>query len=151
MGTDLVTLREAGRLSGKSVDTLRRWIRAGRLQAQRSAADPNAPVLVARADVQALVIADAGAPRHATAAVPHVGVQPPMQSGELAAVRAHLADVLAQRDGLVRERDSARAELAAVRGDLVDTRARLAAVERELAGGVRGLLGAARRLVTGPR
>lgn len=151
MGADLVTLRDAARLSGKSVDTLRRWIRAGRLPAQRAGADHNAPVLVARGDVQALVIADASAPMHASGAVSAAGGHQPMQSGELAAVRAHLADVLAQRDGLRRERDEARAELAAVRVELGDTRRRLELVERELAGGVRGLLGAARRLVTGPR
>lgn len=146
MSTDLVTVKEAARLVGKSEDTIKRWVRSKRLEAVREGSGPTAPVLVSKGAALA-VARDAVQGASGGARAPVGRRAPGGSAGELAAVQEHLADVqrerddlLAQRDGLRRELAEARHELASVRGELVDARKRLAVVEKELAGGVRGLL-----------
>ncbi len=52
---DLMTLRQAAELVGRSVDTLRRWRTEHGLRDYRNTADMSAPSLVSRADLLALV------------------------------------------------------------------------------------------------
>ena len=151
MGTEMVTLREAAKLTGKSLDTLRRWIRAGHVEAEHAGDSPSAPVLVQRASLLAYAATIGGTPVGA-ASIARAGAKG-VPSSVLAAVQSHLHtlererdDLVAQRDGLRRELADTRTELAAARAELAEKSKRLDAVERELAGGVRGLLtGAVKR------
>jgi len=50
MSTDMLTLKQAAVQSGKSVSTLRSWIRAGKLKADKGGGG-NAPVMVSKSDL----------------------------------------------------------------------------------------------------
>lgn len=127
---EIVTLRVAAKRIGRTVDTLRRWRRDGLLEFEEHP-DRMGRALVSMGALLAV------ASRHAKETRPapntRAGASPGTSDEALAAVRAHLADALAQRDSLTAELKQARSELAA-------TRERLLAVERELNGGVRGFL-----------
>ena len=141
MADELVTVKEAARLTGKSPDTVKRWIKAGKLKATQTGASDNAPVMVRRADALALVRALAAAPRHHRDVVPVPAERAHADDGALhGALQAHLADVVRQRDALERRLAERDGEVAGLRLELADARRRLEAVERELRGGVRGLL-----------
>ncbi len=140
---DLLSLREAATVAERSPDTLRRWVRAGKLT--RHVGDPtpgggSAPLRIDRVELVALLVASEQAPR--TAGAPSqspegVGVHPvqtpastPLPTpGSMptplgAAGPVHVARLEGEL-ALARTRE----ELAAVRGELATARASMAAVE----------------------
>lgn len=135
-----LTLREAAKHVGRHPDTLKRWVKEGKLGVVKGVGKGGATLV--ELDAVLAAASAGGAPPHAPSPVSPPGAG---GRGEVQALRAHLADVQRERDGLARRLEAREAELAAVRVELQDTRRRLEAVERELAGGVRGLLTAARR------
>jgi len=142
---DLLPLADAARSIGKSVDTLRRWKRAGLLAFHGP--DEQGRALVQRA---ALLLAAQGHARDTAPMRPPRGQKAPVASppaivgaaaqGELAAVRETLAEVRAERDELKAQRTRLQSDVDELRRLLEDSRQRVAALERELNGGVRGLL-----------
>ena len=146
---DLVTLREASLLTGRSARTIRRWRDEGKLRTWAAREGAGAPPVVSRAELDtvaatAAVAATApralGGQRTRTTAAAATGWERAVD-----ALRHERDDLVAQRDGLRRERDDARGEAARLAAEVSELRRRLEAVERELAGGVRGLLTTARR------
>lgn len=139
---DLLTMRQASALVGRSIDTLRRWRREHGLMDYRDAADPTAPSLLSRAevvDLAARLAADRPDPRGIVDAVAFpsgdplaAGVTPAStaparlpgsaslagpSSASLALVADLAADLRAERDRLRAERDAARAEADAARAE----------------------------------
>ena len=146
---DLVSLREASLLTGRSARTIRRWRDEEKLRTWAAREGAGAPPMVSRAEldtVAATAAVAATAPRApgGQRTRPTAAAAPGWEKA-VDALAHERDDLLAQRDGLARRLDAREAELATVRADLADTRRRLEAVERELAGGVRGLLTSARK------
>ena len=133
-----ITLAKAARLVGKSADTLRRWKRAGLISfEQEQGDDGRVRTMVTRGEVlqAASVHARDTSPTKSTAKA-----REKQESGELAAVRKHLAMVENVLSDVQADRDHWRDQATRTQKQLEDTQTRLTAVERELNGGVRGLL-----------
>lgn len=164
---DLLTLKQAATLLGRSVDTLRRWRRERGLRDWRDPADRSAPTLVSRADVIDIAAAVAAerpdlagvvdavtwSPDDPLAATPSPASLAPERlpgSASLAiggpsavALVAELAaDLRGERDRLRAERDAARAEAE-------QARARVIALEALIAHGRRSALDAERVKLSG--
>lgn len=154
--TDLIPLKEACAIIGKSPDTVRRWHKDKGIAWHREPGNPSAPVFVSKAEVLRIAADIAGSARSAspTSAPLPVGVARGAVAAEgtgaalTSAMQAHLAtlegvvsDARKERDALRAELDAVRADLAVARAHLADRDARIAALERELNGGTRGLLG----------
>jgi hypothetical protein len=140
---DLLTLRQAASLVGRSIDTLRRWRGEHGLRDWREASDSTAPSLVSRAEVIDLVarlaasrpdaagIVDAvgipigdplaQTPTPASLARPRIPNRPPvptpMHTLDLVAVL--VADLRAERDRLQGERDRLQVERDTARASMV--------------------------------
>ena len=110
---DLVPIRDAARLVGRGLSTVRAWCASGELTAYHGAGTHpgNRPVLVSRAELLILA-ATSKSPTPGRAPPPVATMAPAVEAAELATVRAELATARA-------ERDLVRAELAA-RADVVD-------------------------------
>ena len=142
---DLITLKEAAKLTGKAEHSLRRWKREKGLKDWRDTKDARAPSLVSRAEVTAIAVQVAST---AVVDTTRKGTGGQVSAQAVATVlREHLhtlerdvEDLRVQRDATARRLVDREAELAMVRAELVDTRKRVDALERELNGGVRGLL-----------
>ncbi len=139
MGEDeVVSVQDAARRIGRTVDTLRRWRRAGVI-AFEPGTDEKGRALVRMGPLLAAAAGHAKEtrPRAPLAQTPAPALPPSIGAaavqGELDAVRRHLASVEAERDRALAEAKEARTELR-------EARARLQSVEKELNGGVRGLL-----------
>lgn len=130
---DLLTMRQASALVGRSIDTLRRWRREHGLRDYRDAADPTAPSLLSRRetvdlaarlaadrpDLRGIVDAVAFASDDPLAALVTPASSAPMRlpgaasltsSASLALVADLAADLRSERDRLRAERDEAVAE-----------------------------------------
>lgn len=127
MPDDLIPLKEASKLIGRSVDTLRRWKRQGTIDFHQNPDDKSKLYVSRGAVLQATSVKVA--PVEPVPAVAPAATK----SAELDAIKAHLEDVRT-------ERDSWKTEVKRLQVELTDVRTRLATVERELNGGVRGLL-----------
>jgi len=155
---DVMTLRQAAELVGRSVDTLRRWRAEHGLRDWRNTADMSSPSLVSRSDVLALVARlQAGRPGAdgivdgvvvGSADADRIGTYlRPAPAGGSALVAGLVDDLRAQRDtaqaALVLERDRAQAAvdaLDAARRDTLELVARLTRLETlVLSGKVRAL------------
>lgn len=154
--TDLIPLKEACAILGKSPDTLRRWHKDKGITWRRELGNPSAPVLVSKAEVLRIAAEVAGVSYPVVQPVVHAGGVATRGAGDAAltgaavtsAMQAHLAtlegvvsDTRRERDALRAELDAARLELAGVRAQLAERDARIVALERQLNGGARGLLG----------
>lgn len=166
---DLLTMRQASGLVGRSVDTLRRWRREHGLRDYRDAADLSAPSLLSRAEVVDLAarlaaerpdhrgIVDAVAfpsddplagsvtpASQAPVRLPGAASLAGPSSASLALVADLAADLRAERDRLRAERDAARAEADAARAELHALTSRVAVLETLVADGRRSALDAER-------
>lgn len=140
---DLVALKEAAVMVGRSVSTLRAWIRAGELTSFREQeTDPNSKVLVSREAILRLAAIEKpvhpGGPRKAVEENPSV---PEVKRGD-----TMIAGLSAERDGLKALVEAQRLTISALEArcrDLEqmahqerlhgqDTRDRLVAAEAEL-------------------
>ena len=163
--TDLLTLKEAMALTGRSERSLRRWRQEGRLKAY-PAHEPGGPggsPLVSKADLMTAATAMAASavvsvvdtakrPRPAVTTAARSAVPMTMAAvegwqrsvialeREVEDLKVQREDLKAQREDMRGQRDEARKELEGVRKELADVRARSTALERELAGGFAGLL-----------
>jgi len=160
--TDLLTLKEAMALTGRSERSLRRWRQDGRLKAY-APLEPGGSPLVSKMDLMAAATAMAAsavvsvvdaAKRPRSAAVTAARSAVPMNMAamegwqrsvialerEVEDLKVQREDLKAQREDMRGQRDEARKELEGVRKELADVRARSTALERELAGGFAGLL-----------
>jgi transposase-like protein len=131
---EVVAVQEAARRIGRTVDTLRRWRRSGVIAFEQGT-DEKGRALVRMGPLLAAAAGHAKEtrPRASLAQTPTHAPVPVVTAAELAAVRAHLAEV--QRD-----KGRLETEVAELRRLLADSRERVAVLERELNGGVRGLL-----------
>lgn len=163
---ELVTLDEAARAVDRSRDTIRRWLRAGRLtrrEGELPAGGGSRPVLVDLDELRRLVVElgiEAEPGRREREAHPPAGAVRPSREAELAAELAAAREVAALRVELAelrgrvalaeREAHLAREALADLRMDRDAWRDRTAALEAELAA-VRAAGAASwwRRLLTG--
>ena len=167
---DLLTMRQASGLVGRSIDTLRRWRREHGLRDYRDAADPSAPSLLSRAevvDLAARLAADRPDLRGIVDAVAFSSDDPlaaaltpasqapvrlpgaaslgiPSAPSTFALVADLAADLRAERDRLRGERDAARAEADAARAELHALTSRVAVLETLVADGRRSALDAER-------
>jgi hypothetical protein len=140
---DLLTLRQASGLVGRSIDTLRRWRREHGLRDYRDPADPSAPSLLSRAevvDLAARLAADRPDLRGIVDAVAFSSDDPlaaaitpasqapvrlpgsaslaiPSAPSTFALVADLAADLRVERDRLRAERDRLRAEVEAARAE----------------------------------
>lgn len=160
--TDLLTLKEAMALTGRSERSLRRWRQEGRLKAY-PAHEPGGSPLVSKADLMTAATAMAASavvsvvdtakrPRPAVTTAARSAVPMTMAAvegwqrsvialeREVEDLKVQREDLRAQREDMRGQRDDARKELEGVRKELADVRARSTALERELAGGFAGLL-----------
>jgi len=55
MRSDLITLSVASKISGKSVQRLKRWVKGGRLTDLRHEGDLRSPVVIRRSELEAVV------------------------------------------------------------------------------------------------
>lgn len=135
MSTDMLTLKQAAVQSGKSVSTLRSWIRAGKLTADKGTL-PNAPVMVSKSDLLSAMQA-AGMLEPAVS-------QPPVNplSADTPLIRA----LTAERDRLLADLASDRAwyrgEIARLQAAVDAERQRCADLERQNAALQRELIAA---------
>ena len=124
---DLLPLREAARLVDRSVSTLRAWIRAGDLRPWRGEGThpDNAPVLVSREELAALVVGagKAAHPGRPPSAPPAEAA--PALVAELAALRAELAGARALARAHEETTAALREALAEARGRAADLAAAL--------------------------
>jgi hypothetical protein len=169
---DLLTLRQAAELVGRSVDTLRRWRGEHGLRDWREASDPSAPSLVSRAEVIDLVARLAASRPDAAGVVDAVGIpmgdplaQTPTPASlarpriprtdptltplhtpphTLALVADLVADLRAERNRLQGERDTARASTMAAEAEARTLALRVATLEALVADGRRSALQAER-------
>lgn len=132
---ELLTLAQASKLVGRSIDSLRRWRRDGILVFEGE--DAKGRALVRR---QALLLAAQSHAKDTASTPPQTRAHTQAGSEALEAVRAHLADVQGERDRWQGEAERLRTELLSERTMLADMKAKLAAIEKEMNGGVRGLL-----------
>lgn len=141
---DLVTVREAARLVDRSPGTVRTWIRERRLSSWtgEGTGPGNAPILVSRAELLALVVTE-GAAAHPgrPPASPSPSPVAPLDGGAVAALRAELATVRgelatarAERDGARELAEANRRTVAAVEARAADLAEALAVARAELAG-----------------
>jgi len=169
---DLLTLRQAASLVGRSIDTLRRWRGEHGLRDWREASDPSAPSLVSRAEVIDLVARLAASRPDAAGVVDAVGIpigdplaQTPTPASlarpriprtdptltplhtpphTLALVADLVADLRAERNRLQGERDTARASTMAAEAEARTLALRVATLEALVADGRRSALQAER-------
>ena len=147
---ELVSVVDAARAVDRSRDTVRRWVRAGRLTRHLGplpAGGGSAPVLVDLDELRRLVVAlglEAEPVRVAAAPAP-----PPARD-EIGALRVELAEVRGREALAQREAHLAREALLDARTDRDAWRARVEALEAEL-GATRALARVPwwRRLLTG--
>ena len=160
--TDLLTIKEAMVLTGRSERSLRRWRQEGRLKAY-PALEPGGSPLVSKADLMTAATAMAASaavsvvdadrrPRSAVATAARSSAPMAMAAmegwqrsvmaleREVEDLKVQREDLKAQREDMRAQRDDARKELDGVRKELADVRTRSAALERELTGGFAGLL-----------
>jgi len=161
---DILTLREACALTGKSERTLRRWLASGALADLRPDGAVNAPCRIRTAELRAyLATLPEPLPRGTPAGVPRPDVTPPAPEAALVdELRARVDELRGDKVRALADLDATRAELAREREDLALTRRALeeerqarAALERTVAeaartaapspspappGGLRGLL-----------
>lgn len=137
---DLVTLREAARLVGRSTDTVRRWRREHGLRDFRDKRDPTAPSLFSQAELHTLAAQLAAEHPDGQGVVDGVvvpvgaqGVQVPARpavvdgggQGLAALVRETIADLRAERDRLAEQLAAERTAHAATRAQLGEAMARI--------------------------
>lgn len=144
MSEKVVTLKQAAQAAGRSVDTVRRWVHAGKVKKVKGPADstrPNSTVYVRLGDV--LNAARLGVPEGATPGAERLGNAPmlPMQGAyaDNEAVNRLIGHLEASLEDMRRARDSLQADTVALRAALADKERRVIALERELNKGVRGL------------
>lgn len=160
--TDLLTLKEAAAITGRSERSIRRWRQEGRLHPY-AATEPGAAPLVSKAELMAAAVAMAesaavpvieGAKRPRSPSVTtgrsSVPVTMAAMEGwqrsvialerEVEDLKVQREDLKTQREDMRGQRDEAKKELEGVKKELADVRARSTALERELAGGFAGLL-----------
>jgi len=162
---DLLTLRAAAALAGRSIDTVRRWRSEHGLRDYRDPADPSAPSTFSRSELLDL-LARVSARRPAAAGADYIdGVamgsaeplpsplptRPPAMSAPPALIQQLVEDLRADRarllDDVVSERaraDAASAALDAARRDALELGVRLARLETLLVSGRASALEAAR-------
>ena len=161
---DLLTLRQAASLVGRSVDTLRRWRGEHGLRDWREASDSTAPSLVSRGELLDLMarlsasrpdaagvvdavgipIGDplAQTPTPASLARPRIPNRPPVPTPmhTLDLVADLVADLRAERDRLQVERDTARASTVAAEVEARALAFRVATLEALVLDGRRSAL-----------
>lgn len=145
MSEKVVTLKQAAQAAGRSVDTVRRWVNAGKVKRAKGPADstrPNSTIYVRLGDV--LNAARLGVPEGAAPVSEGLGM-PTMQPTQNAyadneAVNRLIGHLEASLEDMRRARDSLQADVAALRATVADRDRRIQALERELNKGVRGLL-----------
>jgi excisionase family DNA binding protein len=127
MTDNLLTVKQAATRTGKSVSTVRAWIRDGRLPANRSGTAKNAAVMVSEGELLGLLreqgLLDTPQPVSDT------------QTDKLTDNQL-LTAVMSERDRLLRELDSERsyyrAELARVQTELASVRSELDSTRKAL-------------------
>lgn len=127
MSTDMLTLKQAAVQSGKSVSTLRSWIRAGKLTADKGTL-PNAPVMVSKSDLLSAMQA-AGMLDAADSPSP-VNRQPDVIERLLDSVTGERDRLLAD---LASDRAYYRAEIAKLQAAVESERQRRADLEQHIA------------------
>ncbi len=144
---DLVNLKDAARMAGKSERTIRRWMTEGTLTDLRPPGNRTSPVQIRTAELRTH-LATLTAPVVASE-TPAGDRRPDMPGGDadtaaalVRSMEARITDLHNRIDDLVRERDQWRGEARRLTAELQEATAARSAVERELAGkpSVKGLL-----------
>ena len=139
--SDLVTLADAARMSGRSVATLRRWLRDGsltRYEGDTPDRGGSAPALVSSSELRGHLasgvapVASPGRPPAAAAVVSSDAVRIAELEGRAAVVEAQLVAERRRVADLERERDRLALDLADARTTRDDWQARHDAVRSEL-------------------
>jgi hypothetical protein len=134
---DLLPVRDAARLVDRSLSTVRAWIRSRQLRSWRGEGThpDNAPALVSRAELVALVVGATGEPKAAHPGRPPAPAPPPAEA--VTALRVELAAVRAELDGARALLGAHGETTAALREALAEARGRaadlVAALEAERA------------------
>jgi len=128
--SDLLTVKEAAVRAERSISTIKRWMRSGKLKKRRKGKGKTAPVYISSHELSMLTM-DQTPARAANRATN----QAPNQA------QAELVDILKEQIAdLRRDKASLQDDMRTTRKLLDESRERIAALERQLNGGVRGLL-----------
>lgn len=127
LSSDQVSVREAAKRSGKSVATIKRWLRDGNIKGTPRGSGKTAPIYISLRELQAEL-----AKRSPTISKSQV-ITPIQDPALIEALNRHI-------ESLERDKGDHRQRIETLERENRDLRDRVAALEKELNGGFRGLL-----------